>query len=656
MLEISRARMLRSLVLSTIGAAAACSSSGQAPTGSSSQAAGGASVMVSPAWAKSSNFVGRVSAAAPVSLQVHLAMHDASGAKALLAQISDPESAQYAQFLSDADFAAKFGPTAADVAAVRAHLEGHGLQVTHVPSNNAFVSVTGAASQIEAAFGTRLGQYQVGADVKQAPMDPVSLPSDVGARVLTVLGLSTSPVMKTNIAYPKGADPEDDVAGSTCSEWSGQKLDTEDPPYGGGFPSPLPYVQCGYHPAQLRQAYGIDSSVRTGNDGTGQTIAIVDAFTPPTLVQDVQTYFANNDGDYPLATSQIKLLQGPGTLGTIDKGWYGESTLDVTAVHAMAPGANIVYVGAVTANDPDLIAAVNMIVAGRLATVISNSYDSLEQSTNGEGETDFVAWQSIAIQAGLKGIGLYFASGDNGDEATSNSGTPTVDFPASLAEVTAVGGTTLAMGATGQRAYELGWQDGFSQLQYADGGIPSNTTPDAGGATYVPGPPGDWGFGAGGGVSILYLQPTWQKGIVPASLSTFMNATDRVIPDVGMLADPYTGYIIGITSSRSGVYREEAIGGTSLATPLFSATIALAQQYAKKTFGSANALLYKASKKGAFTDIKPSATPEGVAYPGGQAATFDYHGSENTNASAVGYDTVTGLGAPNGVSFFQALK
>jgi subtilase family serine protease len=641
-------------LLSGFGALAACSSPDGGPTASSSQAAAGTSMMaMTPSWASSASFAGRVDAATPVQLQVHLAMHDFAGAQALFARVSDPDDALYGRFLSDAEFAARFAPTAADVAAVRAHLEGHGLTVSFVPSNNAFLSVEGTAAKVEAAFGTRLGQYRVSGEVRQAPMDPVRLPATVGARVLTVLGLATPAKMKTNLAYQKGQGPDDNVAPNTCSEWFGQKLDTEDPAYGGGFPSPLSYTPCGYHTGSLRHAYGMEALVRAGNDGTGQKIAIVDAFTPPTLVQDVQTYFAQNDADYPLSSSQITLLQGPGTLGTIDKGWYGESTLDVTAVHGMAPGADIVYVGAVSANDPDLISAINMIVTGHLATVISNSWDGLEAQT-----TDFAAWQSMAIQAGLKGIGLYYASGDNGDESQGsqgNNGVPTVDFPASLAEVTSVGGTTLALGADGNRLFEVGWEDGFSQLQFSDGGVPSNSTPDAGGATYVPAAPGGWGFGAGGGVSEVYLQPTWQKGIVPASMSTFMNATDRTLPDVAMLADPYTGLIIGITSSRSGIYREEAIGGTSLATPLFTATMALAQQYTGKKFGSANAALYKASKRSAFSDIAPT-NPEGVAYPGGQVTTFDYHGTENTNFTAVGYDTATGLGVPNGVKFLKALK
>jgi subtilase family serine protease len=369
----------------------------------------------------------------------------------------------------------------------------------------------------------------------------------------------------------------------------------------------------------------------------------VDAFTPPTLVHDAQAYFGANDADYPLDSAQITVLQGPGTPQPVDKGWYAESALDVEAVHAIAPGASIVYVGGVGADDASLIAAVNMIVAGRLATVISNSYDDLEQGP--QAPASYAAWENIAIQAGLKGIGLDFASGDSGDEAPNNNGTPTVDFPASLPEVTAVGGTSLGIGEGGTKLFEVGWEDGMSQLETPDGG---------GAASWVPAPPGSYGFGAGGGVSVIYLQPKWQASVVPASLATFLGAVDRTVPDVAMDADPYTGYFIGLTSSRTGVYREEAIGGTSLATPLFAATMILAQQYSGRQFGAADAALYRASKHGAFTDVAPGQL-EAVTY-GGRAVTLDYHGAGNTNATAKGYDTVTGLGVPNGVRFFQALR
>jgi subtilase family serine protease len=122
-----------------------------------------------------------------------------------------------------------------------------------------------------------------------------------------------------------------------------------------------------------------------------------------------------------------------------------------------------------------------------------------------------------------------------------------------------------------------------------------------------------------------------------------------------MLADPITGFLIGQSDPATKVYGEFAIGGTSLACPLFTATVALAQQNARKSFGFANPLFYKASKKGGFVDIKPG-KPQAVAIPGGIAVTFDYAGPVNSLATAPGFDNVTGLGVPNGEAFFKATK
>ncbi|HEY2509245.1 MAG TPA: hypothetical protein VGI39_00180, partial [Polyangiaceae bacterium] len=136
-------------------------------------------------------------------------------------------------------------------------------------------------------------------------------------------------------------------------------------------------------------------------------------------------------------------------------------------------------------------------------------------------------------------------------------------------------------------------------------------------------------------------------------ISNLDGATARVVPDVAMLGDPVTGFLWG--DSSTGTYEEVPIGGTSLATPLFTATIALAQQKAGKRFGSINALLYKASKSGAFRDVMPVPDQAAAMYPG-SITTFDYHGPENSLATAKGFDNVTGLGVPNGSKFFDAVK
>ena len=414
--------------------------------------------------------------------------------------------------------------------------------------------------------------------------------------------------------------------------------------------------------------------MREGNDGRGQTIAIVDAWESPTLLQDAQTYATNNDPAYPFAASQLTEQWAPGMPVNNPgdaRGWYGEEGLDVEAVHAIAPKANIAFVAAQSDSDTDLIAALNLVITNHLASVVSNSWSGFEY---GEDQATFNAYEQVALQGTLKGIGFYFASGDSGDYALSDAQSgyptgPTVSFPTSLPEVTAVGGTSVALDARNGRVWELGWETSLSLLYPAGyegtwppAGLfdatsaPSAATTDDAGTTAVawwPAPPGGYYFGSGGGTSVEYAQPWYQAGTVPASLASVGGKSWRVVPDVAMVGDPYTGFQVGET--HRGGYSESPIGGTSLATPLFTASIALAQQRAGRAFGLANPLLYITSYLGSFRDVAPLRRGRAVTYPGGFLATFDYHGSENSIGTAPGFDDVTGLGAPNGQAFLGAL-
>jgi subtilase family serine protease/predicted small secreted protein len=645
------------LLFSGFGLLPACNTT--APTGSVGQASNGNR----PQWAIPANLVGRVAADEHIAVQVHLALHNQQQAEAELAEISDPDSARYGQYLSDEDFNAKYAPTDADVAAVQAHLESAGLKVTFVAGNRALVKAEGTALQVEKAFSTQLGLYKAGDAVKRSPINDITMPSKLKSTVSTVLGL-VSPTSYAPKSLRKGAlarsiardmvaaknphpHPADSAGPNTCSEWYGQIMDTTDPAYP-GYAS-LSYAPCGYKPGKVREGYGFTDIIRRGNDGTGQSIAIVDAFLSPTLLLDAQTYAANNDTDYPMRASQLVTVWAPGTPQTPDTGWYGEQTLDVEAAHAMAPGAKIVAVAAQSAYDQDLIAAINMVIEQKLGSVISNSYGMVEQG----GYVDFLAWKPVLTAAGLKGIGVYFSSGDNGDESYGGFLPPSADFPTSSDLVTSVGGTSLALGQTGNLLFEVGWETGASFLDPAvvtDMG--TTTTPP----TWDPAVPGFFVFGGGGGWSSVFEQPKWQKNVVSDSYAVVSGVARRTVPDVGMLADPFTGFIIGQTDPASGTYSEYAIGGTSLACPLFAATIAVAQQHAHKKFGFVNPLLYK--HPGAFRDITPVTPGQAVALPMGDgtnaAVNFDYQ--NQTIKTGKGWDSVTGLGAPNGAAFLNAIK
>ena len=163
------------LLLTGICAVTACSSNhGWQSTGGSDDA----TLAVAPKWATPANYVGPMDPSAPIKLQVHLAMRDTANAEAELAAISDPDNALYGQFLTDEEFNAKYAPTAADVAAVQAHLEKSGLTVKFVPGNNAFVSAEGHGVAGREGLLDAARPLQGGGDaVKRAPMaDMIAAP------------------------------------------------------------------------------------------------------------------------------------------------------------------------------------------------------------------------------------------------------------------------------------------------------------------------------------------------------------------------------------------------------------------------------------------------------------------------------------------------
>jgi subtilase family serine protease len=630
-------------------------------------AAGSATVPSShPSWASPSAKVANTAAAQTVAFEVYLQPRDAAGAAATAQAVSDPKSSSYRHYLSPAQVKAAYAPADSTVAAVRSWLSAQGLKPGAVPSNNAYVSVTGTVAQIDKAFSVQVGQYKVNGTVLRSTDSALTLPAGIAGSVLGVGGISQSAKQATpdhttgNAAHDKamnttrtsGADVVDPPAGfrnaQPCGDYYGQKVDTTDPKYDG---QALPYAPCGYKPAQLRSADGTAAAVNAGIDGRGTTVAIVDAFGAPTLYADAAEYAKQNDPGHPLTTSQYKQQVATPTPGLEDPdqcdaaGWYGEQTLDVEAVHAMAPGANILYVGAADCQDTSLDDALNSVVAAHSADIITNSYGDEGE----DGVDDLQEFNSIAVQAALEGIGVYFSSGDSGDEAAA-VGHPEADFSATDPWVTAVGGTSLGIDAHGKKTVETGWETGLATLnddgsQWVDQG---------------------YDYGSGGGTSVLFSEPFYQKGVVPTALAKENHtgaATGRVVPDVSDLGDPNTGFLVGETQTfPDGVYYDVyRIGGTSLASPLFAGTMAVADQLDHFHHGFSNPLFYAfSSRVGAFKDVTTT-NAAGVVrndyaneVDGSGGYTRSVRTFDDKSLSihtAKGYDNTTGLGTPNGLLF-----
>jgi subtilase family serine protease len=594
----------------------------------------GRSVLVgsAPKWARASQQVGHADPATVVGFRVYLGWQGGEAAANLARAVSDQKSATYRQFVTAAEFRRQFAPTQAQVGAVQSWLRASGFALDYSPTNNHYVAAHGSAAQVEAAFATQLNLYSVDGVTVRSPSGDVSVPASVGAFVIGVVGLDESAVfVHTDHVVDTNAPPSPGFRNSPpLSAYWAQLVSPYAHPSGFtsvSSPPTAPWAIRGHTPDQIKSAYGISA----GYDGTGQTVAVIDAYASPTIVQDVNQWSANR-GLPTMGSNQFTQVVAPGTFNPPQnpkqdpQGWYGEETLDVEAVHGMAPGAKIVYVGAPN-NYQDLDAGMNHVVDRQLAQIVTNSYGfNTELLPPG-----FVKpFEDTLIQAAAEGIGVYFSSGDNGDE-TSTFGFATPDWPASSPWVTAVGGTALGVDQGGARVLETGW---------------GTSTYSCNQTTFACTRRG-WLYGAGGGVSQLFAKPSYQAAV---------NATGRALPDVAALGDPQTGFLIGQTQTfPDGVYYDEfRIGGTSLSSPIFAGIMALADQAAGVPHGFANPLFY--AKAGAFHDVTSVKTAvarrnyvNGVDASAGVAdllRTFDDYSGSPTQHTGPGWDNVTGLGTP----------
>ena len=240
----------------------------------------------------------------------------------------------------------------------------------------------------------------------------------------------------------------------------------------------------GMSPAQIAQAYGFNQIQLSGGvkgDGSGQTIAIVDAYDDPNISSDLAKF----DSQFGLAAPPgfTKVFQS-GFKPQADTGWSQEISLDVEWAHAMAPKANIVLVEANSANLSDLLSAVNTARNMPAVSVISMSWGSSEFY----GETRYDSY--FTTPAGHQGITFVASSGDQGAPGL---------WPSLSTNVLAVGGTSLHLSGSGYGS-ESAWS------------------------------------GSGGGTSQYESEPSYQSNV--------QSTGARSTPDVSYDANPSTGFAV----------------------------------------------------------------------------------------------------------------
>ncbi|MFI7386744.1 protease pro-enzyme activation domain-containing protein [Streptomyces sp. NPDC049813] len=590
-----------------------------------------------PLWATGTADRGATADGNKVTARVYLAGRDAAGLAAYARAVSDPSSPSYGKYLGAKQAQERFGATKAQIAEVTAWLKSSGLTVTG--SSEHYLTVSGDVAAAEKAFGTQLHNYTKGSHTYRAPAGAASVPASLHGAVLTVTGLDSAP---HKADHQDELPPPDAVFRNSgpFSSYFGSKIATNLPAAGG---KKVPYAVKGYTGKQLRAAYGAGKAT-----GKGVRVAITDAYASPTIAQDAEKYAAKH-GDAAYGDGQFNQILPKKYTKTEEcgaAGWYGEETLDVEAVHAVAPKADITYVGAASCYDDDLLDSLSTIVDKHLADIVSNSWGDIEANQTPQLAA---AYDQVFQLGAIEGIGFYFSSGDNGDEV-ANTGTKQVDTPANSAWVTAVGGTSLAVGKGDTYQWETGW-----------GTLKANLSADGKRWTDYP---GAYTSGAGGGTSRTVAQPFYQKGVVPSRLARANGGLNRVVPDISAIADPNTGFLVGQTQTLpdgSLGYDEYRIGGTSLAAPVIAGVQALAQQErGGRAIGFANPAIYDrydAHGSRVYHDVTDHPVKGELA-----VARVDFANSvdaseglltsvrslgDDASLKAVrGYDDVTGVGSP----------
>jgi subtilase family serine protease len=610
-----------------------------------------------PKWLGQAKATGSAPAAAStISFGVLLKMRDTAGAEATLASLSDPASASYGKWLTGAQFRSRYAPAASDVSAVQNWLTGQGFHLRGALGGGLYVEASGTTAQIDKTFGTKVENYNFQGKTVHANSTDLSLPEGTPAAVTGlisgVLGIDQGG------ALMKPADPAPPPSkgfrpGTPCSAYYGQKLATAQPPADGKH---WPYDVCGYEPKQYQSAYGLTDQFKKGYTGKGVTVAVTDAYASPTIVSDVATY-SRRHGLPQFGHQQFtQITPGPDGYDQITdcggNGWYGEETLDIEAVHSMAPGARVVYVGAANCADA-LIEAWAATIDNHVADIVTNSWsDGIDDPAQlGQDLIDYM--NEFSLEAALTGITVNFSSGDDGDQ-TEGGASPadkSVSFPSDLPYVTGVGGTSVGIDKHGKRVWEYGWQTAYQSL-----------TGDTWGAPV-------WSGGGGGGTSVIYPQPFYQRGKVPTSISEANGSSSpmRAVPDISMPGDPNTGFRVGQTQTfTDGTYYDEyRIGGTSLSSPLLAGVEAVVSQRNHHPIGFANPLFYNLLGTSALRDIVAPKSPvhqvradfvntENAA--GGRTFRLEDIDVQTSLIHDVrGYDDETGVGTP-GRNFFKLVK
>ncbi len=559
-----------------IGASVSAPSGNPAPSGDSSE------VVVAPAISVSGGDVevGPVPSATSMSVAVGIAPSDPSGLAAYATAVSTPGTPLYGHYLTAGALTSRYGPTASTVAGAERYFRSYGLHAS-ANSDGLLLSVVGSAAALGAAFSTTFAEYRstTGREFVSHPT-PAVLPA----------------IAPWSGAYGLGnVTPLVPAIGSVAPATS----------------TPGPATGCVgqtdlYSPCQIATAYDEASLLSAGTNGTGRTIAVVDAYSAGEPQGQLASDLVRFDSAYDLPTGSVQFAYPVPTTADLNasgtnSAWTTEEALDLEWAHASAPGADLIMTFSPNSG-AGLYEAVDWLVANDAANVISmswgepdsgvyNSYSGpCASECNASTDGSYAVLAPVLELAAAEGISVFAASGDCG-AADGTSGVAT-NFPASDPYVVGVGGTELTASSNGTYEDEIAWSGN------ATGAVS----------------PGCQNQGGSGGGYAPFPRPWWQVGLAAGS-------SHRGVPDVALDAG------VPVVIYQAGSL--EAVEGTSVATPIWAGFAAVADQAVGASLG--------------FLDPRLYAISIGPEYD------RDFHDIDvgsNGYSAGTGWDPVTGLGTP----------
>ena len=545
----------------------------------------------------------------------------------LLADQNNSSSPLFHRWLTPAEFADRFGPAPADIAATKVWLQSRGFILDPGSSGADRITFSGTAAQIHNAFGAELHRFLWHNELHFAPATDLSLPSS--------LALVTAAVLHLSDFRPKPSV----------------------------HPHPNYTTVSGVHylaPDDIFTMYDLTpfapaNAVNT--IGQGQYVAVVG--------QSFINVTPANSGIYTFQTevgggSAIHLVIVPNSGSeAVFRGDEGESDIDVEYAGGIAKNATLFFVYTGSSSNYDVFDALSYAITQNIAPVISISYGECEPLMS---SADIQQYGAVLQEAAAQGQTVVASSGDSGSTACAvygaSSGVSTaqqtalaVNFPADSPYVTAIGGTQMAAGtfATGSSQY---WVPANSATSLDNKDSLLSYVPEV---VWNESSTSDGIVTSGGGASTLFQRPSWQTGVPGIPAGSF-----RLVPDIAIqssTANP--GYIIcsddptltGAQSDCTGISLQTSngvyaiAGGTSFAAPIFAGSLALLNEYEHSHgLGNINPVLYSlASKPSIYLSAFHDITTGTSACVSGDGACST--AGQSNFAAASGYDQATGLGS-----------